>query len=231
MVFCCKPDNDLYSILAPMGDFPRFDDPTEAARRLPSQGCLLMLAREYPDQTTPLDEDLLALVTEKGGKVYVEYPAWLPNTPIQGPCRVEWERAFVDAGMGQELEPMRILDLHRCSFVKAKAPQPLISLGRIAGLDFARCGPPAESFPLLFAHPDQKLLVATTKLSHFVTGRYAPIDAWASIWHWILEHLVNESLAVAWTPHVRPTHLQGTRLDRGAAFSAFRRGLAHGLHR
>jgi len=36
-------------------------------------------------------------------------------------------------------------------------------------------------WPILFEHRTANLLVATTKLSHFVTGRYAPVDAGASV--------------------------------------------------
>ena len=56
----------------------------------------------------------------------------------------------------------------------------------VAGYDHAVYGIPDPAWPILFEHPTGPLLVSTTKLSQFVTGRYAPARAWKSVWSMIL---------------------------------------------
>ena len=56
-------------------------------------------------------------------------------------------------------------------------------------------------------------MVATTKLSHFVTGRYLPTDAWRTIWQTILARLSPDAppLRLEWTPTVRPSYDSAVR--------------------
>ena len=88
------------------------------------------------------------------------------------------------------LAKLRILAIHDCRFVPLKAEDPHIVVGRVAGFDTAVYGLPKESFPILCELPKREgggeVLVATTKLSHFVTGRYAPSNAWRAIWNHVL---------------------------------------------
>jgi hypothetical protein len=79
--------------------------------------------------------------------------------------------------------------------------------------------------PLLFDHPRGNLLVATTKLSHFVTGRYLPTDAWRTIWEKILTRLQPDGVRVElrWTPTVRPTFGPDEPLPADAETQALRR--------
>ena len=91
------------------------------------------------------------------------------------------------------LAKLRILAIHGCRFVPLKAENPHIVIGRVAGFDTAVYGLPKESFPILCELPKREqvgdVLVATTKLSHFVTGRYAPTDAWRAIWNYVFAWL------------------------------------------
>ena len=62
-----------------------------------------------------------------------------------------------------------------------------IATARVSGFDTALFGLPSDDvWPILFEHPAGGILVATTKLSRFRTARYAPADAWPSIWSMIL---------------------------------------------
>ena len=92
------------------------------------------------------------------------------------------------------LARLRILAIHDCRFVPVKAEHPHLVIGRVAGFDTAVYGLAKESFPILFELSQARaeageVLVATTKLSHFLTGRYAPNDAWQSIWHYVFAWL------------------------------------------
>ena len=65
---------------------------------------------------------------------------------------------------------------------------------RVAGYDTAVYGLPEETWPLLFEYGKRgDLLIATTKLSQFVTARYAPSRGWAEVWKMILTWLAPSS--------------------------------------
>lgn len=75
--------------------------------------------------------------------------------------------------------------VHDCHYLPVESCDPHLALCRVEGYDIAVYGTPPESAPLLFEHPRGNLMVATTKLSQFVTGRYAPTEAWGPVWRMI----------------------------------------------
>ena len=83
---------------------------------------------------------------------------------------------------------MHLLTMHDCRFLPVVAENPAIVMGRVAGFDRAVYGLPKECFPILFKHRDG-VWVATTKLSNFVTARYAPSDDWLKLWNHLLDDL------------------------------------------
>ena len=104
--------------------------------------------------------------------------------------------------------------------------KPYLVLARIAGVDTADFGlTDAVAAPLLFDHPRGNLLVATTKLSNFITGRYMPEDAWRTIWQTILKRLQPDSpvAALHWTPTVRPSYGRDEPLPADVELQALRR--------
>ncbi|HOF41748.1 MAG TPA: hypothetical protein PLD73_16890, partial [Candidatus Hydrogenedentes bacterium] len=105
------------------------------------------------------------------------------------------------------------------------AATPLVA-ARVAGFDTAVYGLPEETFPLLFEHPRGGLLVATTQLSRFITGRYAPQDAWQAVWRTVLGWLQPEAEAAAlnWEPVVRPAYGRDAALPPDAERQAVRLG-------
>ena len=69
-----------------------------------------------------------------------------------------------------------------------RAAKPDLVMARVAGFDTAVYGLPSTgAYPILFEHAG--VLVATTKLSQFVTARYAPSEAWGPIWRRVFEWL------------------------------------------
>jgi hypothetical protein len=179
LVFCCRSDNDLCCLLSPNGDgYPRFDAPEDAIDSTPPGGGLLILADAYPGGTTDVDEELLGTGAKNQIRVYVEYPGPLTGMRQEPSRKATWERGIVSSdAFGASLQELRILDLHGCHFIPADADDPLISIGRVAGFDTAPYGLPDETFPLLFRHPRHEVLIATTKLSNFVSAR-SPFPVW-----------------------------------------------------
>lgn len=224
----CQPGNDLCAVLEGC-DIPsaRYSSALEAIdAALPGSGVLIM-ADGYPETMTSVSPMLLQLALEKGARVFVEYPSALPGLAPGEPRTIQWERAVVcsDAFL-PELDAMRILTIHDCRLVSAKAPQAYIVLARVAGFDHAVYGLPSETWPVLFEHSVGNLLVSTTKLSQFVSARYAPRDAWVAVWKWILGWLCpGESIPdLLWKPSVRPVHSRAAILAPDAEARAFDQG-------
>lgn len=229
LVFSCRADNDLYAALpaAVRRRTARFDEPASAVAAAPDGAGVLLLADGYPDRTTALEDALFREASRKGLRLFVEYPARLPGAVTGEPRRTEWERAVVASdAFGPELPPLSILAVHDCRFVPAVADSSLIVVARVAGFDRAVYGLPEKTFPLLFeARPG--LLVATAKLSRFVTARYAPAAAWTRIWEWILDRIDPETGGhrLEWRPLVAPSFGPGEDLPAAAEKKALRRGL------
>ena len=161
------------------------------------------MADGYPDLRVELAPGALKAAAKKRLKLYIEYPAALEGLEIGPPRTAVWERAVVGAaGMGDALPPMRILAVHGCRYLPVQATAPRLALARVAGYDTAVYGLPEQSSPLLFEWRDGSVLVAATKLSGFVTGRYAPETEWRTLWQFILDRLDPRHAPhpLEWTP-------------------------------
>ncbi len=207
---CCRTDNDLYRTLSDNGfDCVRFDSPAVALAEVPRRAALLILADGYPGRTTRLASEQFERAREKTLRLYVEYPAWLPGLTVEAPRRLQIERAVITADFfGPKLSAMRLMAINGKYVTPVDVAESHIVAARVAGFDQAVYGLPEETFPILFEHPAGNMLVATTKLSHFVTGRYRPTDAVAAMWQGILRWLCGDcSLPeLQWTATVRPRY-------------------------
>lgn len=236
LVFACAADNDLWQALSAGGvSVKRCDDAAAAVRAAPNGGAVLLLADGYPSAPTILTRDLVTEASRRQLRLYVEFPGWLPDCDT-GPVRTtHYERAVVGSDVfGPELARLRIVGINDCHYVPVVAPGADLVLARVAGFESAVFGlPDGGSQPLLFVHPTQTdLMVAATKLSNFVTARYAPADAWRHIWRHILSWLQRGRVHVqpAWTPTVRPSFARDSVLPAAVERAAFRRGVAW-IHR
>ena len=208
--FCCRADNDLYRTLNDNGfDWVRFESAAAALAEVPHGGALLVLADGYPERPTSLSAEQFAQVREKGLHLYIEYPDWLPGLEVGAPRRLRVERAVVTSEFfGPELRALRIMAINGKHVTPVDGPEAHIVAARVAGFDTAVYGLPTETLPLLFEQEGGRMLVATTKLSHFITGRYSPADAVASMWQGILQWLCPDRPIgkLHWTPTVRPRY-------------------------
>jgi hypothetical protein len=228
LVFCCAADNDLYRVLTSSGrDYPRHDTPREAVRGAPENVGVLILADGYPEKTTAVEPAVFDEAARKRLWLYVEYPAELPGVTVGPPKDFKNERCVVASEMfGEHLQPLRIVMINGCRSVPVQSPQPHLVLAKVAGVDTAVFGlqdTPTE--PVLFDHPRGNLLVATTKLSHFVSGRYMPAQAWRTIWQTILSRLQPGAPAtdLVWQPTVRPAYAADEPLPADGEQQALRR--------
>jgi hypothetical protein len=185
LLFCCALDNDLYRVMTAGGkSYPRVESPLEGIAKAASGWGVLILADGYPQTTTLLDQAVFDGASKKGLRLYVEYPSSLPGMKIGAPRRTNLERAVVASDVfGPSLARLRLLALHDCHFVETEAAKAHLVAARVAGFDTAVFGlDDVKTYPLLWEHPDRKILVSTTKLSQFVTARYATRDAMQAVW-------------------------------------------------
>lgn len=230
LVFACRAENDLYQVLTATGQtYPRFDSAAQAIAEAPAGCGVLILADDYPEKTTALDDALFEAAARNRLRLYVEYPQSLPKMEVGLPRELAHGRAVATSEVfGDALPSMGIAEIRGCRFVPVQAEQADLVIAKVAGYDRAVFGLPKENvFPILFRHPQGNLLVATTKLSQFVTGRYAPHRAWQAIWGEILHQLCPEAKipVLRWTPTVRPQFGREETLPQDVETKAFQRGI------
>ncbi len=230
LAFCCAADNDLYRIMTASGaEYPRYESAEQAIAAAPAGSGVLILADGYPRKTTAIDRAVFDASAKKKLRLYVEYPASLPEMDVGPARRARLERAVVASDVfGEPLEKMRLLVIHDCHFVELQAADPYLVLAKVAGYDTAVFGLEGGAVhPILFEHPNGRVLVSTTKLSQFVTARYAPKEAWQTIWRTILDWLQpgQEIPALDWVPTVRPTYSRNAELPPDAVRQAIIRGI------
>lgn len=223
----CGRENDLFQALQPVAR--RFAHASEAIAAAPAGGKLLILADHYPEECAGFNEALWVQAREKGLRLYVEYPAWLPDAGVSQPVAATLERAVVvSERFAPALMPMRLLTINNCRYVPVKAVHPEIVLARVAGCETAVYGLPADDVhPVLFEH-SAALMVATTQLSDFSTSRFGPFAAWESVWKGIFAWLYRgervEPLRVRGTVH--PAFAPESVLPAETEKRAFARGVS-----
>ncbi len=232
IILCCKENNDLYlTIKENKVSCRRYQTPEEAIDKAVEGSGVMILADHYPDQTTQLDASLFQKAKTKNLRLYVEYPSYLPGIEIGAPRGTHWERAVVSSeAFAPALRKLRILAIHECKFVPIDVENPDIVIARVAGFDSAVFGLPKEKFPVL-VQPESgdhgALMVSTTKLSQFITARYAPSDAWPAVWKHIFTWLRpgEEAPKLKWTVNVRPSYGMDEPLPESVERQTLKRGV------
>lgn len=231
MLFHCAPSNDLYRVLTQQGDpLPRYDRLQEAIEAAPPGSAVLSLADHYPTPGLEIDRALLGRAAEKALRLYVEYPKSFPGIEFEAPTRARWERLVVVSNLfTPELAEGRILSMHACWYLPVERQEAHLTLAKVAGYNQAVYGLPERHAPILFEAEEGQVLVATSKLSHFVTGRYAPTHAWQSLWEHILAWLEPDSpkREITWEPLVKVTAGPDERLPEDAEAVAFARSVRY----
>ena len=236
LVLSCSVENDLYQVLtANKVACRRYDSPSAAVSQASEGAGVLILADGYPENRSVVDASLFAMAASKKLKVYVEYPSMLPDLSLGDARYVQCggygsilERTVVSSdAFGADLPKMRIVVVQDCTLLPVTVESPHMVLARIVGYDTAALGLPEETSPILFEHPEQSnIMVATTKLSQFVTGRYAPKEAWGAVWRMILGWAEPGQAIpeLTWEPTVATTFGGDETLPANAQLNAIKRG-------
>lgn len=233
VTFCCSEQNDLFRLLiGQRRPDSRFGEIGAALEHAPPGSGVLLLADAYPKTELDLEERHLHLIREKRLRVYAEYPSSVSGLEVGLPRQASWERGVVSSDrFAPDMEALSILSLHGCWFVPVQGAglTAHLVLARVAGYDKAVFGLPSEhgqeTHPLLFELPGSAVLVGASKLSHFVTGRYGPADAWRVVWRELLAWLDPEGDVpeLRWTPDVAARFGERDALPSGYEAEALER--------
>lgn len=235
---CCAADNDLYRVLVENKiACTRYNNYSEALANLTEGSGLLILADKYPFERTLVDPSLFASAAKKNLHIYVEFPSMIPEMNLGKTAYIKTghygsvvERTVVASdAFGANLNKMSILEIKDCHYIPMSVINAHLVLARVEGYDEAVYGLPEKVQPLLFEHPGGNILVATTKLSQFVTGRYAPADVWPHVFNMIIKWTMgnNNASFLKWTPTVRPMHGKTQKLPKNAQLNAIQRGVQY----
>ena len=166
LALVCRSDNDLYRVLCDSGlGCSRYDSTAAALSHAADSSGLMVLADGYPESLTPAAGPLYEEAARKHIRLYVEFPASLPDVDVRPVRGIRWERAVVASdAFGAELRRLRILMIHGCRLVEVAADHPHLVLARVAGFDTAVYGLPDRTHAILFEHPCGNLLVSTTMM-------------------------------------------------------------------
>ncbi|MFH1903859.1 MAG: hypothetical protein ABIK20_07425 [Candidatus Omnitrophota bacterium] len=228
MVFVCSESNDLWGVLKNAGCvYPRFENLPAALQKAEKDSCLLVLADDYPAPRHVIDREFLEEAKVKSLRVYIEYPSALSGVETGEPRLTEWERIvttsdFFSPAIGRD----EILALHGCWLLPVQSKKCHLAAARVAGYRKAIYGIPEEIFPILFHHEEYPdVLVAASKLSNFVTGRYAPKETWRKIWERLLGWLLRTEgpPRLDWQMTVRPAFTAEEDVPRDVEEKAYKR--------
>jgi hypothetical protein len=231
LYFSCAAGNDLYRLMSGTGaPAERFDRPADAVEKAPDGAAVLIFADGYPQRLTDVAGAVLDRARAKHLRLYVEFPAALPGVEIGKIRSTTWERGVVASDrFGKALPKLRIVFPHDCHFTPVDVSDADLVIARVAGFDTAVYGLPKERYPLLFSMNGGRWIVATTKLSGFVTARFAPAEDWKLIWRSILKSLdpdyeppsldFDPPVHPAWSADsTLPPRVERDTIDRAAAF-------------
>lgn len=233
IILSCSVNNDLYEVLKENNiSCVRYNTAEEAIENAKNGSAVMILADNYPFKTTEMNTGLYEKANEKKLRLYIEFPSSIPGYETEEIKKTHWERAVVASdAFAPKLEKNRILAIHDCHFLDIPLEKTDIVAARVAGFDNAVFGLPENVHPLLgeISQGDNEnaILVSTTKLSQFITGRYAPTDAWQTIWKGILEWLQPDKKIpnLAWTAIVRPSFDLSEKLPENIENTALKRGI------
>ncbi len=204
-VFCTKKSGDLSQALRESGYSYQTADSIEEAIALSEEGgAVFSLADEYPRRGTVLTREALEAARVKHIKLYIEYPEEVLGEKTGEMKNILFERAIAPDGFMGCMEPGSILMIngcwHRPYFTKGPG---MLCLAKAAGYDRIVYGLP-ERYDVLLDWLDERqdVLVATSCLSHFITGRYAPTGRWRALWQQIMKMMGLGEINLRWTPDV-----------------------------
>lgn len=215
-VFCTHRENDLIEALYQSGYMPELaDNAADAIQRAENGTAVLILADDYPRRGTVLSKEILDAARSKQLRLYIEFPESVLGVPTGEAQTIQYERLIAPDGFFGAMEKGSILMLNGCWHRPYFEKKPgALCLAKAAGYDRLAFGLPEKSIAVLDTLDEQNdVWIATSALSNFITGRYAPQCRWKALWEALLAQLGMEGVELTWKPHVDIEAKQDEPLD------------------
>lgn len=185
--------NDLYVQIKSEGyNIKSFNSIKEALQNIPKGKHLIIVASQYPEKRVEIENADYALAKKKNIRLFIEYPSFVPGVTLSEKSHYDkLKRGVVyNEFFGKDLPKMSILGINGTHFIETKVKNPLLVMAKVAGFDHAQFGlDSTEYFPLLFQK--ENAMIATSTLSNFKTGRFAPLQSWKTTWEGILKWVIQ----------------------------------------
>lgn len=227
-------ENDLYRTLidnySGVRLYTTLDEALQDAKQ--NQG-IMVLADLYPTATAvAVSAEQVAKIKDSNIRLYVEYAANNDALGItgygagsDGLRSMQYNRAVVVNGKALNMDDCSLLYVHGARLrKKTDISKAWLVSAKVAGYDTADFGlENTEPFVLLEENADGNVLIASTKLSQFISGRYAPYERWQTLWQSILSWVTQSQVApMEWTPAMNPHYGAQEKLADDAYSEAIR---------
>jgi len=235
--FVCSPTNDLYRLLLTAGQpLERYETADEAVDALEPGSNLFVLADNYPFRPLKFSGPLVDKIAGKKIIIYAEFVgSWL-GKPFRKPARASSLRITVsNTALKPYVNPNTLLSLHDFTFIPLPYHQAIMTGGKMAGFETS-VGPlpkwvhpdysNLEIFTILAREDLRPNVLAATKLSNFVTGRYEPSEQWRLVWQGIIKLVTGHDVELPPFPAlVKPSFAKEDALPEDAQAQAFQRAV------
>ena len=206
--------NDLFGALASLYcgivRYSTLSEALDAAEESDICG-IMLLADGYPEAKTEPSREEAERLRARGLRLYIEYPeenARLGIVGYDGEATMGYSRAIVRNADAIHLDVNSILYVHGARYrKKTDDGVALMVAATVAGYDTAAFPlDDCECHTLLEVGGTGRVLIAATKLSGFISARYAPYARWCAVFEAILSFLCGERVTgFAYTPAVVPS--------------------------
>lgn len=140
ITFCGSESNDLYLLLKKQDIALQHSASIEdAIRNAKRKTAIIIVADNYPDHRVKIYPKTYKEAQQKGLRLYVEYPDFIPGYP-QNTIQIvgNLERGVVTSDFfGNSLPAMSLLGINDCHLYPINVSEPLISFAKVAGFDKA----------------------------------------------------------------------------------------------
>lgn len=182
---------------------------------------IMILADNYPNNTTVITNAQAQKINDLGVRVYVEYPTNNEAVGIDGyngTKKMGYDRAIVTDAKAMGMDIYSLLYVHGAQYVmKTDISDSWMVNATVVGYDTvefydSETGELTDCTPysMLELNDSGNVLIASTKLSQFIGARYAPYVRWQSLWmsviSWVADADVNSINKIKWTPAVNPNY-------------------------
>ena len=221
---CKQLENEGYTLVF----YPTIE---EVVNNAPDHAGVLLLAVGYPETTNRLSREIMTAIQQKGLRCYAEFVSSVGSDTLSDkPVELRLQRGVVTSKeLGDRLPSYSLLGLNRSFVLPVKERESLLVTAKVVGFERAEFGlDDTPVNPLLFMYSDN-LMIATSKLSGFATGRFSPEPLWKDLFEYItgwVTHSESRPVFKNWLTYVQPMYKEYDILPSDARKQSVEKGIA-----